>query len=363
MGNPEKKRKKKGSNGNESQISNNDSMCEIKLQMEHLEGDMFDLRHALDKAIEDLNEVKTENEKLREDNSRYVHNLSVQSQKLNELEQYSRRSNVRIRGLVDSGPKETTVETEKLVMNFLKFKLGMNIAVSDIDIAHRLGRHSKDGDRPVIVKFASRKTKIITLSLRRKLKGTRYLISEDLTAQNHRLLQQTRDLECVHQCWSKEGRVFAKNKEGDIIEVKTSVTVDELLFQRVINRTSQRANRPVLPPVAPSDTSTNPESANQTLTHPSSQTHVKQSQIQQQKQKGGATHGGPNGSKSKVNENHSDEKNHGSSQTSGHTALSETRNFDAPDSMDTGDPVAASTPNASDIQQKLTKLAEDSVWK
>ena len=120
MGKSSNKRKK---SANDKDTSNNDdSFVEIKLQMEHLEGDLFEIKQALENTVEELKQLKSENIRLKEENICNNQKLVTTSQKLNDLEQYSRRSNIRIRGIPDSGPNESQHETEVLVINFLKRK-------------------------------------------------------------------------------------------------------------------------------------------------------------------------------------------------------------------------------------------------
>ena len=78
---------------------------------------------------------------------------------LNDLEQYSRLKNIRIFGLKDSDKNELAYQTEQKVLLLFRNKMGCNIEPRDIEAAHRVGRFSADANRPVIVRFLSRKTK------------------------------------------------------------------------------------------------------------------------------------------------------------------------------------------------------------
>ena len=90
----------------------------------------------------------------------------------NDLQQYSRRNNVRIFGLDDRNANETSNQTERLVGQLISDKLGVPILPSDIEDAHRTGRFSKGANQPVIVRFFSRKTKAVILFNRRKQRHT-----------------------------------------------------------------------------------------------------------------------------------------------------------------------------------------------
>ncbi|KAH3836756.1 hypothetical protein DPMN_110131 [Dreissena polymorpha] len=99
----------------------------------------------------------------------------------NETEQYSRRNNIKIRGLPDTDPRETALDSAKKIVQFLKEKDIASLSLSDIDIAHRLpNTHNKNRD--IIVRFVSRLVRDEVMSQRRKLKNTGVFINEDLTS-------------------------------------------------------------------------------------------------------------------------------------------------------------------------------------
>ena len=64
--------------------------------------------------------------------------------RFNELEQYSRRNNIRIWGIPEKVEKGETYEsmetTVSLVVKTLNEKMGLNLENRDIDIAHRIGK-------------------------------------------------------------------------------------------------------------------------------------------------------------------------------------------------------------------------------
>ncbi|KAI4458373.1 l1 transposable element-related [Holotrichia oblita] len=95
---------------------------------------------------------------------------------LDEQEQYSRRNNIRIYGV----PEITHENTCEVFVNLCREKLKINITNSDIDCCHRLA--GKEGtNKPIIVRFVRRDVKNKVFNDKRKLKGTRIVITEDLT--------------------------------------------------------------------------------------------------------------------------------------------------------------------------------------
>lgn len=143
----------------------------------------------------------------------------------NDVEQYGRRNNIRIRGLsLDEG-----VSCRTAVKNFVGTKLQTEITEEDIEIAHILpsqpsdttaATSRRDGPPPIIVKFRSREVRDAVLKKRRALKGTRYTVVEDLTALNSKTLTRVSRDPNVASAWTWNGKVIALLKTGDKITVR-----------------------------------------------------------------------------------------------------------------------------------------------
>lgn len=217
-----------------------DDITEINLQQEKLESMIFDLKEALeqkDNAIDILTNSNTEIwQELQQTNYKNI----ILSDKVNELEQYSRRNNIRIFGVKDK-KEETIQETEYIVRETLRKYLNLNFTSNEFDICHRIGPFNASTNRAIIVRFIYRKSKVITISKRRKLKGSGIIISEDLTPQNVRRLQEIKSLNCVKDSWSKDGRLYAKDNNNLIKEVKSRDVLSEKLFEKPINKDSQNS--------------------------------------------------------------------------------------------------------------------------
>ena len=139
----------------------------------------------------------------------------------NETEQYSRRNNIKIRGLPDTDFRETAFDSAKKIVQFLKEKDIASLSLSDIDIAHRLpNTHNKNRD--IIVRFVSRLVRDEVMSQRRKLKNTGVFINEDLTRINHHVLMciKKKINDEVQDAWTVNGSIRYKDKAGKIIVVR-----------------------------------------------------------------------------------------------------------------------------------------------
>ncbi|XP_077551219.1 uncharacterized protein LOC144164831 [Haemaphysalis longicornis] len=146
-----------------------------------------------DKTLSDLGKRMTELERhyqnivpiradiaaIQADTTATTQLVSELEKRLDDAENRSRRNNLIFYNLPDTNAKETNIETEELIINHCLENLEIKIDPKEIDRSHRLGRHSPDRCRPIIVRFTFYKTKENTLSNAKKLKGTDFSIGED----------------------------------------------------------------------------------------------------------------------------------------------------------------------------------------
>ena len=256
----------------------NNTTTEMALQLQYLESQLFEVREQLDRTTADVKILTQCNDGLKAELDHEKHKSTILRTNMNELEQYSRRNNVRIFGLRDNNKNESSDQTEALVRDLFRNKLHLNFSPSDFEICHRIGRYSEGADRTIIVKFALRKARNAALYNRKKLRGQKISIAEDLTITNLRRMQHIKALECVTQAWSKDGRLFAKNKGGNVKEIKNEDILTENIFEHSNTRdpktTSSKPNRETASDTNPANTP-KPASSHQTTTQSASTTPVK----------------------------------------------------------------------------------------
>ena len=214
----------------------NDSFTDVKISIESLESEIFSLKVCPEKQSVDISTLKRENDLLKESALVKQQQCDMLLNSTNELEQYTRRNSIRIFGIVDNDKHENNFKTEQAVIRFLKNKMNIEVSPVQIDICHRMGRYREGSYRPIIVKFVSRKTKIHIMANKRKLKGTNMFIVEDLTAINQQRVRRLRELQCVQQVWTRDGKIYAKNSTDRIMEVFLSTSIDEHLFETSAHR-------------------------------------------------------------------------------------------------------------------------------
>ena len=175
--------------------------CEQKCQ---------DLNSLQQKASSEIEQLKGEVKTLRGE-------MKSQEFKINDLEQYSRRSHLRIRGLRMTKGEDC----KKHVARVCTEELQVPVRVEDLDAAHPLplplsAKNATNNQRlklpQVIVRFHARDLRDRVIRARKHLRGKNIVISEDLTAQNQRLLTQLRKNEEITDCWSWHGKIFGINR-------------------------------------------------------------------------------------------------------------------------------------------------------
>ena len=92
-----------------------------------------------------------------------------------------------------------------------------------------MGRETDGRNRPIIVRFLDRRQRDRVLDNRRKLKGKRVAISEDLTAANYSLERAAYKHSATAATWTSKGKVFAKLKNGKTVLLKFGENVDDRL--------------------------------------------------------------------------------------------------------------------------------------
>ena len=139
-------------------------------------------------------------------------------------EQYSRRNCLLVHGIPE-GQTDTTDE----VLSLCNSQLGLELNRGHIDRSHRLGYRSETTTaadsqpkpRPVIVKLTSYETRKAIYTNKRKLKGTRFVVTENLTKRRAELLRKARTIDGIPSTWTIDGRIVCLLSNGRKETVQT----------------------------------------------------------------------------------------------------------------------------------------------
>ena len=167
--------------------------------------------------------------------------LLEMEEKLNELEQYSRKDNLIISGfkLQRSYASVTKTEEDEEENNqdseasgnysvedqIIKF-LGnheLELKSEEISACHTLKSKNSNQTKDIIIRLVNRKTKVRLLKDSKKLHGTKVFINEHLTTKNGEIAKQARSLrksKKIIGTWVRNGAVFIKFQANNSEDVK-----------------------------------------------------------------------------------------------------------------------------------------------
>ena len=177
----------------------------------------FDQRiEKLESRVKELEQTNTElKKKLDCGEPDFKRVISIQESLIVELEQYSRRTNIKIFGVTESAGRDKE-DTLNVVSNIIKDKLELDVG-KNIIVAHRIPSRNTAAPRPIIVKFLHPSTQEMVLRSRRKLKGRPISISDDLSFCMQNVLNRAKHHDMVKDAWSCRGKIFYQVKGSEQI--------------------------------------------------------------------------------------------------------------------------------------------------
>ena len=167
--------------------------------------------NAMDKLLRDKDEKIKQLEE-------HVKRVDAQ---LDHMEQYSRRSSVRVTGIKENEGEDL----DWIVTNLMDDMDVQDMNINNINRMHRVGpRNSltnKNHARQIIIQFKDYKSKKTFIKARKSLRGKHpnVYIAEDLTKPRYKLLYVARTLKKarkIQDCWSYDGRIMIKDLQGEI---------------------------------------------------------------------------------------------------------------------------------------------------
>ena len=143
------------------------------------------------------------------------------NRRCDDLEQYSRRNNIRIFGVCEEEQENPVA----VALEIFNQKMGIKLKETDIDRAHRVGKKSRGAEsgaadrnssshkRPIIVRFTGYSVRNSVFNSKSKLKGTKITIREDLTKRRLDQYVAASTQYGFKNVWSKDGNIFYRHEE------------------------------------------------------------------------------------------------------------------------------------------------------
>ncbi len=152
------------------------------------------------------------------------------AERTDELEQYQRRTSLRIFGIEEKMGEDT----DKIVSAFMSSKLGIEIQPNDLCRTHRVGRPPRqttrgEGGSPpprrhraILVKFATYNVRGRVFAAKRELKNSGFVITEDLTSTRRKVYLDAVTKFGKNNVWTIDGVVKWKGGDGKICRATTT---------------------------------------------------------------------------------------------------------------------------------------------
>ena len=190
---------------------------------------------SIDKHIKPIHEALSEHKckitELKGKVDDLTSSLTSANQRIDDLEQYSRRNNLRISCSVKENSNENT---DNIVTDIIAKDLGVNIDINEIDRSHRVGKPSGNGKpRTILVKFISYRARDKLYSARKKSKSGIF-VSEDLTRRRQGLFFKARQhykLGSFSHTWTKDGKILVRLPNGDVNLITDPTDIEAALNQ------------------------------------------------------------------------------------------------------------------------------------
>ena len=194
----------------------------------------------LTKRVEELVVYAQEITSLKADNAKKDKKIQFLEQRIDALEQYTRRDDVVITGFHTAPVSLSRIVTESIneernehapsniqdsvedqIVSFLN-ESGIPLNKSEISACHTIGRREKGKSQPIILRLVNRKTKTMMLKNGYKLKNItkpeKVYINEHLSKKNSdiaRLARELRKKEKITATWTRNCSVFVKAQHPD----------------------------------------------------------------------------------------------------------------------------------------------------
>ena len=166
---------------------------------------------------------------------------------LDEMQEYSYSFNVKLLGVPQLSADENAVQTSNLCVKIFN-KMGANVSINDLDIAHRVSTRSvtREGPKPIVCKFTRRLARNEVMSLRKEAckinpeeiglpqaeEMTNVRLVDHLTPRLQLLYADAKDFKSRYNfefCWAKNATIFLRRSTNDrALKIRSSSDLTKL---------------------------------------------------------------------------------------------------------------------------------------
>lgn len=158
-------------------------------------------------GVQSLNDkfdnLAEEFKQLKENTHKNTERLQSAEIRLDSIEQYSKRNNLRFFGIPEV-PNENTME---VVLKVINEKMNVRLSGEDLEGAYRIGANNNDAPKAIFLKMVSHKYKQEVYRQRTKLAGSKITVREDLTKERMKVLKLAIEKFGRKNVWTLDGRI------------------------------------------------------------------------------------------------------------------------------------------------------------
>lgn len=179
--------------------------------------------------------------------------------RIDEMEQYSRRTCLKISGIPEPRSNTNNEDTDSKVLSVINDIIlrsnDRKLSLREIGRTHRVGERKSGKIRDIIIRFISYRDRALVFSNKKNLKGSndqntdsKLYVNEALTAKRAGLFKKTRQLKrdkLIGNCWTHDGKILVRNIADDkTIHVKTEEDLTQFLKLRIHQESPHSNSRP-----------------------------------------------------------------------------------------------------------------------
>ena len=118
--------------------------------------------------------------------------LKEEREKISELEDYTRRKNLKFHNIPESNLEGDTQSTEQVILDILEKELQIDTTDIRFQAVHRIGKSKESRNRPITARFVCREDRDRAFSRKQALKDSRRYRDTYVTADYAKAIQEER---------------------------------------------------------------------------------------------------------------------------------------------------------------------------
>lgn len=131
-------------------------------------------------------------------------------QKLDSVQQHIKNNNIRLMNV----PEAEDEDLQERIYDIFKNTMNVALEKSDLMSVFRVGRRNANKARHVLVTLKDNSKKMIVYNSKKKLKGSKIIMKEDLTVNRLNIIKIASDKYGFKNVWTINGIIFARTDKG-----------------------------------------------------------------------------------------------------------------------------------------------------